>query len=404
MIKTFEIFNESKKKGENGKRKFKMVLYKIYPDSVIDEENGVGTEYNLNGITWIEKYCRAALDSIKGMFLRVEFLDDKRTEICGHGMTEIADGTPLFENATVIGVFTDGYIDEIEEDGKKVKVCIGVGEIDSSCYHSFCEKLDEDLANGIYPQGSIEIMKIPGNSGIGYLYGYKDKGRIPTEFIHSGYAIIGIPPADRSAKMIELNEHKEDKTDMTDVEMNALVAQIVSTYTKQEEMIAKCKEDCEKQVSELNAQLETVTSEKNEAIASSEKIQKALDDCRAEFNELDTKYSTLCSEMEALRKELGEAKARERIGEMNAAIADFSDAEKEYAKEEIEAFNSDPINSEINAVVSKIYEGIGKASKAAQVAETKTEPVVEQNAQTETAVEDIFSAVEIAEPEDTSIF
>ena len=61
MIKPFEMFSESKKKGENGKRKFKMILYKIFPDSVIDTEHEVGTEYNGNGITWIEEYCRKAL-------------------------------------------------------------------------------------------------------------------------------------------------------------------------------------------------------------------------------------------------------------------------------------------------------------------------------------------------------
>ena len=63
-MKTFEIFSESKKKGQNGRRKFKLVLYKIHPDSCIDTENEVGTEYNLNGITWIREYCEQALGSI----------------------------------------------------------------------------------------------------------------------------------------------------------------------------------------------------------------------------------------------------------------------------------------------------------------------------------------------------
>lgn len=103
-MKTFEIFSESKKKGQNGRRKFKLVLYKIQPDNCIDTENEVGTEYNLNGITWIREYCEQALGSIEGMFLRCEFLDEDRTEICGHGMTEIEDGVPIFENATTIGM------------------------------------------------------------------------------------------------------------------------------------------------------------------------------------------------------------------------------------------------------------------------------------------------------------
>ena len=148
-MKTFEIFSESKKKGQNGRRKFKLVLYKIQPDSCIDIENEVGTEYNLNGITWIREYCEQALDSIEGMFLRCEFLDEDRTEICGHGMTEIEDGVPIFENATTIGRFTKGYIQEIEdENGETILACIGEGEIDSSCYKNFCDGQRGNYAGG----------------------------------------------------------------------------------------------------------------------------------------------------------------------------------------------------------------------------------------------------------------
>ena len=67
-MNTFELFNESKKrKGQNGRRKFKAVLYEIYPEDCIDTENEVGTKFNRNGITFIEKYCEAALPSIEGM-------------------------------------------------------------------------------------------------------------------------------------------------------------------------------------------------------------------------------------------------------------------------------------------------------------------------------------------------
>lgn len=400
MIKPFEMFSESKKKGENGKRKFKMILYKIFPDSVIDTEHEVGTEYNGNGITWIEEYCRKALDSIKGMFLRCEFLDDERTEICGHGFTEIVDDQPLFENATTIGVFTDGYIDEIEENGEKIKVCIGVGEIDSSCYHKFCEKLDECLAKGIYPQGSVEILKTPGNQGIVYKYGYKEKGRIPMDFIHSGYALLNIAPADSTAKLLELNEHKEDKTTMTDVEMNALVDKVVATYTNQEEAIAQAKAECAQQIAEINEQMESTISEKNELAATVDELKAAIEKWKADFDALTQEREALWAERDELQKALGEAKAKERLGEMNAAIADFSDTEKEYAKAEIDAFTADPINSEINSIVGKIYEGIGKAAKAD--AAQKEAEIAEQNSKQD--AEDIFGIVETSEPEDTNIF
>lgn len=402
-MKTFEIFSENKKSGKNGRRKFKVILYKIQPNDCIDETNGVGKEYNLNGITWIEEYCQQAIESIKGMFLRVEFLDEERTELCGHGLTDIIDGVPIFENATSIGVFTDGYIDEItDENGEKIKVCIGVGEIDSSCYHNFCEKLDDDIANGIYPQGSVEIMKLPDAEGIEYKYGYKDKGRIPTKFIHSGYALLGVRPSDSTAKLLELNEHKEEFNIMTE-EVKTLIEQTVEAYTNHVAEINQCKAECEAKIAELNQTVENLTNEINELNASSAQIQAALDENRAEREGLDKKYQELWEEAEALRKALGEAKAKERIGELNAAIAEYSDEERAYAQAEIDAFNADPVASEINTVVDKILIGIGK--KAREVAANEAAAVVaEQNAANESA-EDIFGAIETAPVvEDTNIF
>ena len=281
-------------------------------------------------------------------------------------------------------------------------VCIGVGEIDSSCYHNFCEKLDENIANGIYPQGSIEIMRTAENDGIVYKYGYKDIGRIPTEFIHSGYALLGVTPSDNSAKLVELNENnnkKEETKTMTEVEINALVEQIVSKYTDQVNAIAQCKSDCDSKIAEMNSTIETVTGEKNELSGTVEQLKDALEKCKEDYKELNKKYEELWAEREALEKALAEAQAKERIGEMNAAIADFTDEEVSYAQAEIDAFKENPVNSEINSVVNKIYEGIGKSRKAADA-----QVISEQNAATQ--IEDIFSAVApvATAEEDVNIF
>lgn len=386
-MKMFEI---SSKKNKNGRRKFKAILYTIFPDSCVDEANQVGTMYNKNGITWLREYCEKALPSINGMSLRCEFTDEERTELLGHGDTGIADGEPIYEDAVVIGTFTKGYIEDIETDDGVITACIGEGEIDAQCYHNFVTKLEANAANGIYPSGSIEIMHTENNNEIIYKYGYKDLGRIPTEFIHSGYALLGITPADDSAKLIELNEkHKEDKNKMTDLEIKALVEQTVSTYTNQIAEMNECKKQCDDKVEELSKCLDKEKSEKNEIIANSEKIQAALDECRKELEETHKKLEGLYEEMGTLRDELGKAKAKERVGELNAAIANFSDEEKDYAKAEIEAFNADPVASEINSVVNKIWEGIGKAAKA------DAQAIAEQNAAkaANANIEDIFSEV-----------
>lgn len=396
-MKRFEI---SSKQSKNGRRKFKAILYTIFPDSCVDEVNQVGTMYNKNGITWLREYSEKALPSIEGMSLRVEFIDDERTEILGHGDTDIVDGEPVYEDAVVIGTFTKGYIDEVEIDGEVKTVCIGEGEIDSQCYHNYVTKLDEDILNDIYPSGSIEIMRTEDNDAIVYKYGYKEKGRIPTEFIHSGYALLGVAPADDTAKLIELNEkYKEDLNEMDELQIKALVAQVVNEMASHTAEINAVKTEYEAQIAELNEALETATTEKNEIEASSQQIQEALDKLRAEWDELDKKWNELWEENKVLQKALAETQARERISEMNTAISEFSDEEKAYAQAEIDAFTADPVASEINSVVNKIWEGIGKAAKAADAR------VAEQNSAA-VDIEDIFSEVEpaAADFEDTNIF
>ena len=88
---------------------------------------------------------------------------------------------------------------------------------------------------------------------------------------------------------------------------------------------------------------------------------------------------------------------------MNAAIAEYSEAERAYAQAEIDAFTADPVASEINTVVDKILIGIGKAAR--EKATTEAAILAEQNAAKETA-EDIFSGVETpaSKDEDTNIF
>lgn len=384
-MKTFEI---SKRKSKNGMRKFKAVLHEIYPDGSIDEINEVGTIYNANGITWIKQYCENALPSLKDRSIRVEFLDNERTEIFGHGDTGSSDdGMPIFENAEVIGHFTGGYIDEIEDvDGNMKTVCIGEGYLDEMCYANYISKLSEDIENNQPPHGSVEIYRTDNNDSIKYKYGFKEKGRIPTEFIYSGYALLNVRPADNTARILELN--KEDTNKMTDLEIKALISQTVNELSGHVSEINKCKEECATKIEETNKALENAIAEKNEIEANSKKIQEALDALQKELEEMHKKFDALWEERKSLEKALGEAKARERISEMDSAISSFSDDEKAYAKDEIDAFNADPIASEINSVVSKIWEGIGKAAKAnAQaIAEQKSVTTPNDN------IEDIFRA------------
>lgn len=391
---TFEL---STKKYKNGRRPFTAILYELQPPECVVED--VGTKYNKNGITFLEEYCAEQLDSIKDMSVTVEFIDEDRTQICGHGMTGTQDGMPTFDNATVVGHFTEGFITDIEVNEETKRVVAGKGYLDEMRYHAFVENLETELNNGNSIEGSVEIYKSEGNEAIVYKKGYLEKGRIPTQFIHSGWSMV-LNPADTTSTLVELNtkNNKEDKKIM-EFDMNEVKAVIQSTIT---ELNSK-ETEFNNKVAELNqsiAEKDATISEQNEKIvelnATIEQVQKALDDLKKE-------HETYWVERDALEKELGALKAKARIGELNSAIEGFSEDEKKFAESEINAFNENPMDGNVDAIVNKIFAGIGQASKKA----TEEARVAEQNSAKDATVEDIFSEMcteTHVEDEDLDIF
>ena len=207
------IFELSSKKHKNGRRPFKASLYELQPpECVVDD---VGTKYNKNGITFLEEYASQTLESIKDMSVRVEFIDDERTMILAHGDTGVSDdGLPLFNNATTIGHFTKGYIADITLNGETKRCVCGDGYLDEMAYQPFIQSLETQLNNGNSVDGSIEIYRTDNNDAIVYKKGWLEKGRIPTEYIHSGWDMV-INPADTSSTLLELNNSETNKEDKT---------------------------------------------------------------------------------------------------------------------------------------------------------------------------------------------
>lgn len=350
-----ETFELSEKTTKNGRRKFKVILYEVYPDSCIDDVNQTGTKYNDNGITWIKSYCEKELSSIPGMFLKCEFLDEKRTELCGHGLTEyrIEDGLPIFENAVVVGSFTKGYIQEINTNNEKKYYCVGEGEIDSLCYNNFCNKLAEDIKNGYAPYGSVEILKKGNNDGIVYKYGYKDVGRIPTIFEHSGYALLGtIPPADSNAKILELNNKDKDKEDYKNMENKNLIENAVKTAL-----------DYEKKLQKIEAERENHNQLISKKDAEINELKKQKEDSANELSELKEKLEKSDAEINELKEKINGYESKIRLSTLKTTLSKFTEKEQKYAENEIKAFKENPFEHEICSIEAKIWEGIGKSVK-----------------------------------------
>ena len=398
MIKRLELSN---KQAKDGMRDIRIVLHEIYPEDTFSAD-GTGSQTNLNGLAWREKWVEANKDSVADKSIRVEFLDDDRIETWGHGATDIgADMLPHFEDATVIGHFKKAEIEDVEFGKGDVRRClVGYGVVDAMCYPAYVEKLEADFESGETIHGSVEIIKDSEHDAIIYENGYHEESRTPQFYQYSGYAILSIKEADPSAVLLEINENKEESNQMTAEEIKSLVEQIVSELNSQESTIEQIKAECETKVAEANEARDAAIAEKNELSASVEKIQAALDEAREDIGKKYDEIEALYTECETLRKELGEAKARERVGEMNEALSKFTDEEKACVSEELKAFEADPMSVEINSVVSKIYEQIGKTAKAAEA-----DVVVVENNSANADVDDIFGAVEDPkDDEDTSIF
>lgn len=375
------ILELSSKKYKNGRRPFTAVLYELQPpECVVDD---VGTKYNKNGITFLEEYAVNALDSIKDMSVRVAFIDEDRTMISDHGDTGIEDGLPLFNDATTIGHFTEGYISDVEF-GEETRRCVcGKGFLDEMAYHPFIATLEENLENGYSVDGSVEIYRTSDNDAIVYKKGWIEKGRIPTEYIHSGWDMV-MTPADPSSILLELNNLKNIKEEQKmEFDMNEIKTAIQTTMSE----ICSKNDEYESKIAELNsviADKDAIIAERDNTIvetnASIEQVKKALAD-------LEMERESYWAERDALQKELGELKAKARLGELNSAIEKFSDEEKKYAEVEINSFNEDPMKGDIDAIVSRIYAGIGEASKKAE-----SEKIAEINSMNnKVELEDIFS-------------
>lgn len=391
------IIEICEKHDKNGRRKFKAVLHEIFPNECVGED-GLGVMYQDNGITWIEEYCNNALQSIEGMSIRVQFLDDERTQIFGHGETDLTgqkvEGLPLFENATVVGHFEKGYITDIEDNGITKRVCIGEGILDEMCYPNFVHWLEEQIKSGDSVFGSIEIFKTSGNDGIVYLNGHNGNefGRVPVDFMYSGFAMLDCcVPADKSSKLLELNSKTEvEKMDEKIVNqiLDTVKAGITESTDKSNEYEAK--------ISELNS----IVEKKNEEIAT---LTQNIADLSNALESVKKEQDSLWSEREAIETELGQLKAAKRISELNDALAQFTEEETKVAEESISNFKADPLNSgvEINSIIESIKINAYDAHKKA---ENEAKNVAEINSKKNEGmnVDSIFGGMDMPIEEDTS--
>ena len=370
-IPTGQIFELSNERQITGRRKIKVVLHEIFSNH---------NEWQENGISWDEKYTQQTIDSVSNMSLCVEFISEDRTLPYGHGLTEISD-MPYMEDATVVGHFERGYIDDIEIDGETKRVLIADGYIDEMRYPRFVAWLKDKMEHGTV-KGSVEIVGRPENENrIIYDGGYKEKGRIPEIYDYSGYAILGIRPADDTATVMELNNKTQEikeETGMDEKMMSQAVELIKSSVTQTINELNNKSGEYEKKIAELN---DSVAAKDAEISELNEKLAAA----NASVAEKDQTIESQTAELNSLKKANTALEKEKKIAELNSALAEFSQEEQDLAKAEIEAFKADPMSVEINSITSKICVEMVRKNKETRTTELNNAP-------------DIFGGV--ASPED----
>jgi uncharacterized coiled-coil protein SlyX len=366
------VLEMGSRKTKSGRRYVKMALHTIHQN---DED------VQDNGLHWVKKYVLNNIDTAINMPICVEFTDDSKTVPLGHGYTdqiedENGNPMPVFENSEVVGVIEKAQIETITVNDSEVEVLAGEGYLFDQRYPNFVKWLKSNMETNTI-KSSIELVGTEENNNqIVYDGEVTPEHRTPMVYSYSGTAILSVKEADENAVVLEaasLNKFndKESEVNVMDEKTLGLIADAVrgavtETNAKNAEYEAK--------ITELNQTIADKDSKIAELNASVQEIQVALDTVRAEIEQKGKELDAAWEEKRALEIALGEAKAKERLGELNSAIAGFTEEQKNFAKDEIEKFNADPVNVEINTVIDAIYRGIGKQS-----VEKKDEPVVEIN-------------------------
>lgn len=390
----YEISSENKIAG---RRPIKVVLHEIFPDN---------TRWQENGISWKEEYVQANLHSVVGMSIVAEFLTEDRDVPYNHGMTDVReeDKLPLFEDATMVGHFDKAYVDDVEIGGVTKRCLVAEGTLDEMRYPKFVAWLRENMADSVV-KGSVEIVGKPEHDGyIIYSGGWKEEGRVPQYYDYSGYAILSVKPADEAAIVMELNNKKLDKEDGTMDEktknelMAAATGAVSEVNSKWEEYWAKV-DTLLAEISQLKADIAQKEADIKQLQADYDKEAAAKEAAEAGLTEANAAKEAAEASLVEANAKITEMQNAAAVAELNAALAPYTEEQRAVAKEDIDAFNSNPGSVEINSIVGKICTAMVQAARESQIAETNAASQIDVFGMTDDA-----GKKENTDPADVDVF
>lgn len=412
------ILEISKNISKGGRVPITIALHKIHDDP---------DETNTNGIHWKREYVAVQMDSANGIPICVEFIDPEEKEIpLGHGLTGSmtnADGLqePIFLNSDTVGVIESVYIEKFGEDDDEYEMLVGDGYLFNQRYPKLVQWVrDNYKTNGV--ETSIEIVGLPENNNQIVYEEEKptQEFRTPKMYVYSGTALLSVPAADSDAVVLEIsqknNQKKEEQIMPSNMdEIKLAVAQTIAEINETNNTHADEVQKLNAQIIELN---QTIESKDSEIVAKDGEISElnaSVEQLKKVIADMELERETYWKERDILETELAKAKVAEKLAELDNALGEFNEDEKEVAKDDIDKLKENinactkreelnDVTSEINSIKSKICMAIVENQKAAQ---KSNNPIIEQNS--DVHIEDIFSEMYMETPvqddqEDTNIF
>lgn len=414
------ILEVSKKISKGGRVPVKIALHKIHSDP---------KETNKNGIHWKKEYVLDAMESAKGIPICAEFIDPEDKEVpLGHGLTGSMinkDGLeePVFLNSETVGVIETVAIEEFGDDDS-YEMLVGNGYLFNQRYPNFVQWIRDNYeSNGV--ETSIEIVGLPENDNkIIYEEAEPTEGfRTVRSYLYSGCAVLSVEAADSDAIVLEISQKRNSKKEEPSMDFNmdevkSVIEKTITELNEKTDAHASEVQALNDKIAELNSLVEDKDSEIAEKENSISELNASVEQLKKALADIESDRETWWKEREILETELAKAKIAEKLAELDDAMGEFNEAEKEVAKDDIAELQKkiekcvkreelEGTSSEINSIKSKICMAIVEKQKAEAKEQAK---VAEQNAREEhVELEDIFSEMCMENPvneeqEDLNIF
>lgn len=211
-------------------------------------------------------------------------------------------------------------------------------------------------------------------------------------------------PADEAAIVMELNNKKLDKEDGTMDEktknelMAAVTGAVSEVNSKWEEYWAKV-DTLLAEISQLKADIAQKEADIKQLQADYDKEAAAKEAAEAGLTEANAAKEAAEASLVEANAKITEMQNAAAVAELNAALAPYTEEQRAVAKEDIDAFNSNPGSVEINSIVGKICTAMVQAARESQIAETNAASQIDVFGMTDDA-----GKKENTDPADVDVF